>query len=402
MTASKALLSFLFLALLFATVSLAKSVARPSSNVGLTDFYPVCDQVTLLGYPCESHSVPTADGFVLNVIRIPPKSGKGYPVYLQHGLLDSAVTWVANANPFQNLGCILHDAGYDVYMSNARGNHYSMNNTHYPQSDPMFWKMIDMDWMARYDLPAVIDFALATSQHSTVTYVGHSQGGMMGFAAFSHWNKDYASKVDLFIGLAPACYVGHTTSFLVRLLADLDVATIFEIFGQTTFLSNDWLLRQLGKFCADLGQLCPDFLDIMCGDGNPANVNQSQIGTILRYDPGGTSVNNMIHWQQEVKSGKFQTHDYGSDENMIFYNQSTAPEYDLTQMTGPKTVIFSGANDALADPQDVALIVEKVPSTTLLQSTVIPGFAHLDFVWGLDAYSLLYPQILSLIANHKS
>ena len=46
-----------------------------------------------------------------------------------------------------------------------------------------------------------------------------------------------------------------------------------------------------------------------------------------RYDPGGTSVNSMIHWQQEVQSGSFRP-TTGSDENMIFYNQSTAPEYD--------------------------------------------------------------------------
>ena len=47
---------------MIATAAAASGNQRlPAKNVGLTDFYPVCDQVTLLGYPCV-HSVPTVDG----------------------------------------------------------------------------------------------------------------------------------------------------------------------------------------------------------------------------------------------------------------------------------------------------------------------------------------------------
>nr|ACI15903.1 carboxylic ester hydrolase [Bodo saltans] len=368
-----------------------------------TEFYPVCDQVTLLGFPCQTHIVTTADGFQLSVNRIPPKMEGAYPVYLQHGLLDTSVTWVANAYANQNLATILHNAGYDVWMSNARGNHYSMGNTQYSQSDPNYWLRIDMDWMAKYDLPAVIDYILANvTNHTKLSYVGHSQGGMMGFAGFSTWNPEYAKKVDVFVALAPACRVGQTTSFLIKLLADLDVDAIFEIFGLKEFLANDWLLRQIASFCGDLGGICPDILDIIVGDGNPANINQSQIDTILRYDPGGTSVNNMVHWAQEVRSGEFQAHDYGSVQNQVFYNSTTAPKYNLSAMQGPPTFIFSGSNDALADPQDVEWIVASLPASVMKGSTVINGFAHMDFVWGLDAYSLLYPQILQLIEQYRS
>lgn len=386
----------------FLTLATAVWFIAAQPATAITDFYPVCDQVRTLGYPCEDHSVLTADGFELNVNRIPPKAAGAYPVYLQHGLLDTSVTWVANAFPYQNLGTILHDAGYDVWMNNARGNHYSMINNMYSQDNPIYWLRIDMDWMAKYDLPAVIDYVLRNTSHAKLSYVGHSQGGMMGFAGFSTWNPEYATKVDLFVGLAPACAVGHTTSFLIKLLADLDVDELFKIFGVKTFLSNDWLLRQIAAWCGDLGQICPDILDIIVGDGNPANVNQSQIDTILRYDPGGTSVNNMVHWAQEVRSGLFQAHDYGSAQNLAFYNSSSAPVYNLSKMTGPPTVIFSGTNDALADPQDVAWIVDQVPSSVLKASNIINGYAHMDFVWGLDAYSILYPQIVELIGQYKS
>ena len=138
--------------------------------------------------------------------------------------------------------------------------------------------MIDMDWMARYDIPAVIDFALAKAQHGTLTYVG-TQGWDDGVRRLQQMEQGYARRLTCSLD-SPLRATSVTRPAFARLLADLDVATIFQIFGQTTFLSNDWLVRQLGKYCADLGELCPDFLDIMCGDGNPANVNQSQIGTI--------------------------------------------------------------------------------------------------------------------------
>lgn len=50
------------------------------------------------------------------------------------------------------------------------------------------------DEMAKYDLPAMINYALKVTGESHLHYVGHSQGTMIGFAGFSQ-NKDLAKKV---------------------------------------------------------------------------------------------------------------------------------------------------------------------------------------------------------------
>ena len=67
------------------------------------------------------------------------------------------------------------------------------------------------DEFAKYDLPASLEFAMGRSGQRRISYVGHSQGTTIGFAAFSQ-NQTLAAKVDLFIALAPVATVGNMKS----------------------------------------------------------------------------------------------------------------------------------------------------------------------------------------------
>lgn len=99
------------------------------------------------GYPIERHeNVATEDGYLLEIHRIPHRRDETDPdpnrpvVLLMHGLLCSSADWV-NMGPEKSLAYLLVDAGYDVWMGNARGNtwsrkHVSLN----PDKDHDFWK----------------------------------------------------------------------------------------------------------------------------------------------------------------------------------------------------------------------------------------------------------------------
>lgn len=120
--------------------------------------------ITRHGYPAESFTVKTSDGYFLTMHRIPcgkVTAGCGssqlrQPIFLQHGLLSSSADWVMSG-PTRGLAYILADAGYDVWMGNARGNTYSRAHNEMKTDSWNFW---DFSWheMALYDLPAEIDF----------------------------------------------------------------------------------------------------------------------------------------------------------------------------------------------------------------------------------------------------
>ena len=79
--------------------------------------------------------------------------------------------------------------------------------------------------MAEYDLPATVDKILSITGAQQIYYVGHSQGCEIAFAQLSR-DAELANKIKLFVGLAPATYLGHMKS-PIRLLApyakDLEV-----------------------------------------------------------------------------------------------------------------------------------------------------------------------------------
>lgn len=69
--------------------------------------------------------------------------------------------------------------------------------------------------------------------------------------------------------------------------------------------------------------------------------------------------------------------------------------YNLTTYNVP-TALYSGGDDWLADPQDVNQLSSKIHKV-VFQSKVISFWQHLDFIWGLDAASLVYNDIIKHI-----
>lgn len=92
------------------------------------------------------------------------------------------------------------------------------------------------------------------------------------------------------------------------------------------------------------------------------------------------------------------------------------------------TALFSGGQDTLADPKDVAVLLTQVSPVETLQTLRgadprqhqasgrslvcvqvpqlvfhqhIRHWEHLDFIWGLDAPEVLFPNILELLHKYR-
>jgi len=349
------------------------------------------------GYPVETHHVNTTDGYILTMYRIPHgKHEAGAPAarkpvaFLQHALLDSSFAWVLNL-PHESLGYILADLGYDVWLGNNRGNKYSRAHVSLKVDSRKFW---DFSWdeMALIDLPAQLGYVLNYTNHTSVSYVGHSEGTIQMFANLAHSNELW-EKVNYFAALGPVAYTYHLKSLPLVLLAELRVDMIFELFGMKEFLTDSFL-NMFGKIvCAWMPDACNIFIEMICGPSWQANTTRMDI--YIAETPSGTSVKNMAHWAQGVRVNKFNMFDYGSKrENRKHYGTDEPPEYDLTKIDKVPISLFSGSEDLLADPTDVSKL-ETAIAHRLKTNLELYKYAHLDFTWGVNAYKDFYPLLIA-------
>ncbi|XP_071604867.1 lysosomal acid lipase/cholesteryl ester hydrolase [Heliangelus exortis] len=369
----------------------------PEANMNISQI------ITFRGYPSEEYEVTTEDGYILSINRIPYGSkgcegskGPRPAVFLQHGLLADASNWITNLD-YNSLGFMLADAGYDVWLGNSRGNTWSRKHTHFTVKQEEFW-VFSFDEMAKYDIPATVDFILKTTGQEQIFYIGHSQGTTMAFIAFSTLPQ-LAKKIKMFFALAPVATVKFATSPLAKLGVFPDLL-LKDILGKKQFLPQNSLLKWLATHVCThriLDDLCGNIFFLLCGF-NERNLNMTRVDVYSAHCPAGTSVQNMIHWSQSVKTGELKAYDWGSKAaNMAHYNQSAPPFYKVKEMTVP-TAVWTGGQDWLADPKDVAMLLTQIKNLVYHKS--IPEWEHVDFIWGLDAPYRMYNEIINMIRKY--
>lgn len=133
----------------------------------------------LHGYLYDEMDVHTEDGYILTMVRVRhPDTKNGAPViFMQHGLLSSAETFVANS--FEKAPAfVFARKGYDVWLGNNRGNLWSRRHERLnPDQDSREFFSYDFGDLGTYDLPAQVDKVREVTGVDKVTYMAHSQGG---------------------------------------------------------------------------------------------------------------------------------------------------------------------------------------------------------------------------------
>ncbi|CAB3232056.1 unnamed protein product [Arctia plantaginis] len=357
------------------------------------------------GYPAESHTVMTSDGYILTVHRIPyNKKGplKSVPrktVLLHHGLLGSSADWVI-AGPKKGLAYILSDAGYDVWLANVRGNTYSRAHVSRSIDSYAFWNFTFHE-VSQHDLPAVIDYIMDIKGWDVkINYIGHSMGTSIMFALLST-KPQYNKILRAGFALAPVAYMSDIKSPL-KLLAKFsdNIAYLMKLLGANEFLPQSTVLRWLSKYACEINHyeavICENSLFVLCGH-DAKQFNKTLLPLILNHTPAGASTKTLIHYAQEIKNeGRFQQFDYGTTGNIKQYGQLTPPEYSVHKITLP-IALFSAQNDWLSSITDVTNLYAQLENPIAHYIVPLKEFNHIDFLWAVDAPTLVYAKLLQLM-----
>ncbi|KAJ5066379.1 lipase [Anaeramoeba ignava] len=379
---------------------LTKSQVDPDINLNITQV------VRRHGYPCTNHKVITEDGYIIQMQHIPHgpnnplREGEQRPaVYLQHGVVDSSFTWFM-CQPYESLGYILADAGFDVWAGNVRGNIYGMEHVHLSPDSDAFWNFSFQEMMI-YDFPANTEYILNQTKLSQISYVGHSQGGGMLLGGLSLL-PEMQDKFSSIVLLAPASYEEHQSSILLEVLATLDTAEFLEMFGYQDFLPQTWWLKLIADtICAAWPSICENVLFLITGT-DPGNLNQTRMPVIINHTPAGTSTKNMMHWSQLVFTNRWQMFDYGKQGNIEMYGVDPPPEFPAERITHPISFYFGG-KDSLVTQANWEMLFAKLSPDVDHEVTVIDKYEHMDMLWALDAYKILNPNVVAdLKKNQKT
>ncbi|XP_074602624.1 putative lysosomal acid lipase/cholesteryl ester hydrolase [Brevipalpus obovatus] len=349
------------------------------------EFQTPQDYITSKGYIAEIHHVVTKDGYILGVHRIYAPRYAHKPrkaVIIQHGLLLSSMVFIISSpgggiegeeivdydsnsryvevEYADNLGFLLADYGYDVWLPNSRGNTYSTNHTKLnPFKDKRFWEFSFQE-MAQKDLPAVVGHIQRVTGQLELSYIGHSQGCLQAFILLAE-KPEYSQILKPIIMLAPVLDV-TTIKDQARLLIESDeLARDLRIIGGPVFPHTSLLDLLPGVICSEkVHYICENVVTIFGGVNLP-QLNITRLPVYFSYVPAGTSATNIIHYHQAVKSGT-RYFDHGEEINKLLYGTPKPPEIPWGRINSPYIAIFYGENDLFAGPEEIATAKKLIKS----------------------------------------
>lgn len=108
------------------------------------------------------------------------------------------------------------------------------------------------------------------------------------------------------------------------------------------------------------------------------------------HSPNGASVNQLLHYSQELKYGYF---------GKYMHDSQIPPDFDLSQITVPISLHFSPV-DRFTNPADIDRLIPLLNNSLVFTQTV-HEFNHVDFVNGIHAASLVYSEILRIFEEHQ-
>ncbi len=333
--------------------------------------------------PCTDGYAYTADGWRLGVRHFRPShpDPNKLPVVLCHGLGLNGTFWTIT-DPKTYLPAQLLARGYEVFIFDFRGSGDSarvgtigkinakLRQTFLLEVGEGHW---DVDEIARYDVPAVLDYVKTTTGHDRVNWVGHSLGGMLMFAFLER--SPQHDRIANFVGMG---------------------ATImFDRYPQTDMLKANRSLRTLVSVVSPgrLGRPLmfarfPGLDRIDQFYYTSSNVDRTTVSRFYGYTLEDTGRAALRQLDPYLEFGHFVS----SDRTFDYAAR-------LCDVTTP-TLLIAGDGDIMSDVPSTRLTFQGLGSAdkTLMRFGKAEGhfadYGHCDLVWSRFASREVFPPLI--------
>jgi pimeloyl-ACP methyl ester carboxylesterase len=304
----------------------------------------------------------------------PARDAKG-TVVLCHGL--SVNRHNLDAPGELSVARFLHRHGWDVWVIELRGAGKS--------SKPRPWNRRRFDWgldeYVRQDMPAALDFIRKHSGQETVHWIGHSLGGMLGYAYLCMAGNAWAASM---ITIGSPSMRGVRNPYMDK-FASLRPA--FRLLRRTPHASL------AGLFAPLVEQLAPWTARLVV---NPDNMNRGDIKTMVRVASENIPtrvIEELWSWYDGPPSHK----DSGFEGYSSHLDRITAPLY-----------VIAGSDDRLTPPDDCKIVYNMAASRDKrfdvfgTATGCQHDYGHIDLVLGKHARDEVWPHILEWLDAHRT
>ena len=252
-----------------------------------------------------------------------------------------------------------------------------------------------MDQFAFHDIPDSIDYILATTSQPSVSYIGFSQGTAQAFATLSI-HPILNDKIDVFIALAPAMSPAGLRNGIVDSLIKASPEVLFLAFGRRSILSSATMWQSILYPPIFVRILDMSLLFLFNWSGKNITLHQKLAAYPHLYS--FTSTKSVVHWFQIIRNKSFQMYDddvqtpLGLGASDRYYKVAKFP----TRNIKTPIVLVYGGNDSLVD---ITVMLKELPRHTIARE--IPHFEHLDFLWGQQVDTLVFPYVFEALAAYS-
>jgi pimeloyl-ACP methyl ester carboxylesterase len=324
--------------------------------------------------PPERLTARCRDGWELAVhVRRAPQRRFEEPVLLCHGLAANRRTF--DFEPPYSLAHVLAEAGFDCFSVEWRGIGQSR---HPPRA--FRWPHVTVDDLVALDGPALIEAALAQTGARRALWVGHSLGGLVGYAV-----AQGPSGAKLAGLLAMGSPVFFQVDPLMHRLMALGVRAAWP-----RGFRNEWLSVTLAPF---LGYATLPLSDVVV---NPRHI----LPPIQRK----VYANVMSSMSRDVL---VQLHDWMEHDAFRSLDGREDWRAGLSRLSLP-VLVLGGSMDRLAPPENLRAQYELIGSPD--KSLHIFGcergdkmnYGHGDLLFGTGAPLEVYPEIRRWLEAHAT